>query len=89
MIENFDKAIEHTLKEEGGFVNHPSDPGGMTNLGVTAKVWEEWTGHMPDEKTMREYIVGYIVKCIEENRPKGNNKSNGKNMESFKQPSLR
>ena len=53
MIENFDKAIEHTLKEEGGFVNHPSDPGGMTNLGVTAKVWEEWVGHPVDEKQMR------------------------------------
>lgn len=54
MIENFDKAIEHTLQEEGGYVNHPSDPGGMTNLGVTKRVWEEWVGHPVDEKQMRE-----------------------------------
>jgi lysozyme family protein len=25
----------------------------MTNLGVTAKVWEEWVGHPVDEKQMR------------------------------------
>ena len=53
MLENFDKAIEHTLQEEGGFVNHPADPGGMTNLGVTARVWEEWVGHPVDEAQMR------------------------------------
>ena len=41
------------LKHEGNFSNHPSDPGGMTNLGVTAKVWESWVGHPVDEKQMR------------------------------------
>ena len=41
------------LVHEGGFVNHPDDPGGMTNLGVTKKVWEEWVGHDVSEKEMR------------------------------------
>lgn len=41
------------LAHEGGFVNHPQDPGGMTNLGVTKRVWEEWVGHNVDEKQMR------------------------------------
>lgn len=54
MIENFDKCMDHVFKNEGGFVNHPKDPGGMTNLGVTKRVWEEWTGHEVDEKQMRE-----------------------------------
>jgi lysozyme family protein len=53
MKENFDTALEHALKSEGGFVNHPRDPGGMTNLGVTKRVWEEWVGHEVDEKAMR------------------------------------
>lgn len=53
MIENFDAAFQHTLKEEGGFVNHPKDPGGMTNLGVTKKVWEEWVGKEVTEEEMR------------------------------------
>lgn len=53
MRENFETALEAVLHHEGGFVNHPADPGGMTNLGCTKKVWEEWVGHPVDERTMR------------------------------------
>jgi lysozyme family protein len=53
MKANFEPALKAVLHHEGGFVNHPNDPGGMTNLGVTKKVWEEWVGHEVDEKAMR------------------------------------
>jgi lysozyme family protein len=53
MNSNFEKCLEMLLVHEGGFVNHPEDPGGMTNLGVTKKVWEEWVGHDVSEKEMR------------------------------------
>ena len=61
MIENLDRAMAHMLKEEGGFVNHPKDPGGMTNLGVTARVWEEWVGHPVDEKQMRALVPADVI----------------------------
>lgn len=53
MKDNFDYCLGLILKHEGGFVNHPKDPGGMTNLGVTKKVWEEYVGKPVDEATMR------------------------------------
>jgi lysozyme family protein len=50
---NWDSAFKMMLASEGGYVNHPSDPGGMTNLGVTKRVWEEWVGRESNEKEMR------------------------------------
>lgn len=32
---NFDLAFERLIGHEGGYVNHPSDPGGETKFGVT------------------------------------------------------
>ena len=65
MKDNFEAALKAILHHEGGYVNHPADPGGMTNLGVTKRVWEEWVGHEVDEKTMRNLtpeIVGPMYK---------------------------
>ena len=53
MQDNFEQCLALVLKHEGGFVNHPKDPGGMTNLGVTKRVWEEYVGHPVDEAAMR------------------------------------
>ena len=39
---NFDPAFRELLAQEGGFSNHPQDPGGMTNLGVTRAAYEAW-----------------------------------------------
>lgn len=35
---NFDAAFQRVLKHEGGYVHHPSDPGGATNMGITEAV---------------------------------------------------
>ena len=35
---NFDKAFDRLLGHEGGFVDHPRDPGGATRWGITQRV---------------------------------------------------
>jgi lysozyme family protein len=39
---DFEKAVQVILKHEGGFVNHPSDPGGATNRGITFSVFKQY-----------------------------------------------
>jgi lysozyme family protein len=34
---NFEKAVDFVLEHEGGFVDHPDDPGGATNFGVSLR----------------------------------------------------
>jgi len=53
MKENWDTCFAMVLKHEGGFVNHPKDPGGMTNLGVTRTNWELYLDHDVTEADMR------------------------------------
>tara|TARA_R110002126_G_scaffold114999_1_gene253715 strand:+ start:2257 stop:2799 length:543 start_codon:yes stop_codon:yes gene_type:complete len=53
MTGEFEKALKRILKHEGGYVNDPLDSGGMTNLGVTKRVWEEFVGHPVSEADMR------------------------------------
>ena len=53
MKDNFDKCLKMLLHHEGGYVNHPKDPGGETNLGVTKRVYEKWGG----TKDMKDLTV--------------------------------
>jgi lysozyme family protein len=40
--QNYDKALKEILKHEGGYVNHPKDPGGATNYGITQRVYDAY-----------------------------------------------
>lgn len=39
---SFEFALKFTLQWEGGYVNHPADPGGETNFGVTNAVYVQY-----------------------------------------------
>jgi lysozyme family protein len=66
MKENFEKALAAVLKSEGGFVNNPKDPGGMTNLGVTIKTWESFVGRNVTEKEMRNLTPEMVGKMYQQ-----------------------
>ena len=66
MLSNFPASLALVLKSEGGFSNHPADPGQMTMLGVTKKVWEAWVKRDVDEAEMRALtpeMVGPLYKA--------------------------
>lgn len=42
MKKNFDQSLAMVLRHEGGYANHPSDPGGETNKGVTWRTYNAW-----------------------------------------------
>jgi lysozyme family protein len=76
MINNWKSSLEKILHHEGGYVNHPKDPGGETNLGVTKRVYEEWGG----TKDMKDLLVedvnpiykkNYWDKCKCDDLPNG------------------
>lgn len=41
---NFETALAEVLRHEGGYVDHPDDPGGATNLGITHATLAAWRG---------------------------------------------
>lgn len=63
-----DEMIDGILDREGGYVNHPSDPGGATNWGITQRVARAngYGGHMrdlPREEARRIYKREYVEKA--------------------------
>jgi lysozyme family protein len=66
MNTNFEKSLAELLKHEGGFVNHPSDPGGATNLGVTQAVWEDWIDRAVSEENMKALTPAKVAPLYRE-----------------------
>lgn len=44
---NFAGALSAVLVHEGGYVDHPADPGGATNMGITHKTLARWRNVQP------------------------------------------
>ena len=63
MKDNFDECLKMLLHHEGGYVNHPKDPGGETNLGVTKRVYEKWGG----TKDMKDLTVEDVAPIYKKN----------------------
>jgi lysozyme family protein len=63
---NFEKSLAELLKHEGGFSAHPQDPGGVTNLGVTQAVWEDWIDRTVSEEKMRALTPAKVAPLYKE-----------------------
>lgn len=66
MNRNFARALSLVLKHEGGFVNHPDDPGGATNKGVTIATYRAYVnpkGTVADLKKITDEQVAKVYKA--------------------------
>lgn len=67
MNKDFLRAHEFTALYEGGYVDHPADPGGETNLGVTKSVWAAWCRSKGiKQKRMRDLTMADVLPLYEE-----------------------
>lgn len=73
---SYDQALTRLLKDEGGYTDHPSDPGGPTNFGITlADARRYWKGNataadmraMPQSAARKIYREHYwdAMRCDE------------------------
>lgn len=60
MNASFDECLALVLALEGGYVEHPRDPGGVTNLGVTKAAWESFTGAPATVEQMRDLTPALV-----------------------------
>lgn len=68
MRENFWRTMENVFKFEGGYVDHPRDPGGATNMGITIGTLSRYLGrratknevrNLPKEVALEIYRANY------------------------------
>ena len=80
MKTNFRSALEHVLVHEGGWADHPKDPGGATMKGITFAVYKRHFGKKRTKKDLKNiktaelkqiYHSGYWEKCKCDKLPSG------------------
>lgn len=80
MKKNFKTSLKHVLLHEGGYVDHPRDPGGATNQGVTLTTFQRFYGKSMTKKDLKAitdkqlekiYKKGYWDKCRCDELPTG------------------
>src|SRR6185437_8422105 len=54
----YDEALRRLLAHEGGYTNHPSDPGGPTNFGITIYDYRKYVKPNATAADMRAMTVG-------------------------------
>jgi lysozyme family protein len=86
MESNYEKCLELILKHEGGYVDHPKDPGGATNKGITIGTLSKWIERpatKQEVKDLSDDVVEAIYKANYWNRVKGDDLPSGVDLMVF------
>lgn len=63
---NLEAALVHIFGHEGGYVDHPADPGGATNWGITIGTYSKWLGRpatKAEVKAMPKSVAAAIYRA--------------------------
>lgn len=58
---NFPVSMKQILRHEGGYVDHPRDPGGATNLGITRATLADYRGRPVSKQEVRDLTVDEAI----------------------------
>lgn len=64
-MSRFSECLPLILQHEGGYVDHPKDPGGATNLGVTLRTLQEWRGRHVTKAEVRALTAKDVAPIYE------------------------
>lgn len=53
MRDSFQRALQQVLHHEGGWSDHPRDPGGATMRGITLRTYSQWLGREASKDELR------------------------------------
>lgn len=62
---NLQACLSVTLPHEGGYVDHPADPGGATNMGITHKTLADYRGRAVTKQDVRNLSLTEATKIYE------------------------
>ncbi|KFG68717.1 glycoside hydrolase family 108 protein [Microvirga sp. BSC39] len=65
--ETFGRALSLVLRHEGGYVDHPRDPGGATNLGVTIGTLSAYLGRQATKTEVKSLTVPAVTPIYRRN----------------------
>lgn len=65
-VDRFGAALAEILRHEGGWVDHPKDPGGATNRGVTLATLSSWLGRTATKAEVKALTVADVAPIYRE-----------------------
>lgn len=65
--DNFKNCLAIVLEHEGGYVDHPSDPGGATNMGITRQTYEDWMSKVVTKEVIQNLTEKDVTPIYKKN----------------------
>lgn len=65
--DNFKECLKIILEHEGGYVDHPSDPGGATNMGITKQTYEDWMNKVVTKEVIQNLTETDVTPIYKKN----------------------